>query len=146
MASIDIRAPVEKVFDLARDIETHQKTTAWTSERVVECTADRFLEEGDVVTFEARHFGIRQRLTSKVSLCDRPRRFVDEMQRGAFKSLRHEHLFEETPEGTRMTDRLVFEAPFGPLGWIAERVFLAAYMRRFLGRRNQELKRLAEAS
>lgn len=145
MTSIHIRAPVEKVFDLTRDIEVHQKTTAWTHERVVESTAERLLDAGDWVTFEARHFGFRQRLTSKVVEIKRPRLMIDEMQRGTFKSLRHEHRFEEAVDGTRMTDRLVFEAPLGPLGWIVERVFLAAYMRRFLVRRNHELKRLAES-
>lgn len=145
VTSIVIHASPEKVFDLARDVKTHEKTTAWTNEKVVECSTDSLLEEGDTVTFEARHFGITQRLTSKVTKCDRPRLFVDHMQKGAFKSLRHEHVFEEIPDGTRMTDRLVLEAPLGVLGWITERLFLATYMRRFIHKRNTELKRLAES-
>ncbi|MBC8065125.1 MAG: SRPBCC family protein [Chlorobia bacterium] len=139
-----IKAPIETVFDLARDIRAHEKTTAWTKERVVECTSDGLLDEGDVVTFEARHFGVKQRLTSKVIRCDRPTVLIDQAQKGAFKSLVHEHLFEEAPEGTRMTDRLTLQAPLGPLGWIAERLLLRGYMRRFLEKRNLELKKIAE--
>jgi hypothetical protein len=44
-----------------------------------------------------------------------------------------------------MTDRLQIAAPFGPLGWLAERLFLATYMKNFLIRKNHELKAIAEA-
>lgn len=102
VTSIDIQALPERVFDLSRDLQMHERITAWTSERVVESTAEALMEAGDVVTFEARHLGVTQRLTSKITAYDRPRSFTDEMQKGAFKSLRHEHLFEEIPAGTRL--------------------------------------------
>jgi hypothetical protein len=43
-----------------------------------------------------------------------------------------------------MTDRFEFSAPLGILGILAERTFLARYMRRFLERRNAILKHAAE--
>jgi ligand-binding SRPBCC domain-containing protein len=67
------------------------------------------------------------------------------MQKGSFKRLRHTHTFQELNGMTVMTDVLEFEAPLGPLGFIAERLVLKRYMRRFLEHRNLELKRLAEA-
>lgn len=67
------------------------------------------------------------------------------MIKGAFLSMTHDHVFEECEEGTRMIDRFEFRAPFGILGWIAERCFLTAYMRRFLILRNRFLKELAES-
>ncbi len=140
-----IGAPIERVFDLARDTRVHEQTTSWTKERVVACKRDGLLEQGDVVTFEATHFGIKQRLTSKIIRCEVPNIFVDQMQKGAFKSLSHEHRFEATSEGTVMTDVLILEAPLGLLGWIAERLFLAGYMKRFLERRNEFLKEIAES-
>jgi hypothetical protein len=39
---------------------------------------------------------------------------------------------------------LIFEAPLGILGLIAERMILKEYMRRFLDDRNRELKEIAE--
>jgi ligand-binding SRPBCC domain-containing protein len=75
---------------------------------------------------------------------ERPRVFVDEMQRGAFKSMTHTHEFEEIGGMTRMTDTLHFEAPLGLLGRLAERVVLEDYMRKFLIDRNRELKMMAE--
>ena len=44
-----------------------------------------------------------------------------------------------------MRDVFEYSAPFGPLGWLAERLFLSAYMRRFLEKRNRELKAVAES-
>jgi hypothetical protein len=44
-----------------------------------------------------------------------------------------------------MRDRFEFIAPLGVLGWLAERLFLARYMRRFIEERNVILKRSAES-
>lgn len=139
-----IDAPIEEVFDLVRDVDAHVKTAAWTGEQVVESSA-RILALDDTVTFRARHFGVWQTLTAKVVECEPPYRLVDVQIKGTFRSLRHEHLFRQEERTTIMVDRLEITAPLGPLGWLAERIFLESYMRRFLVRRNQALKALAEA-
>jgi ligand-binding SRPBCC domain-containing protein len=136
-------APQERVFDLIRDVSIHPQTTGKTRERVVE-SSRQMLELGDTVTFEAVHFGIRQRLSSEVVEYERPTLFADRMTKGAFKSLLHERRLLPQPDGTLMQETLRFEAPFGPLGKLAERLFLARYMKRFLRKRNQELKAILE--
>jgi ligand-binding SRPBCC domain-containing protein len=141
-----IKAPIVRCFDLARDIDVHTRTV-WkhTREQAVAGVTTGCIGSGELVTFEATHFGIRQRLTSKITDFNAPYLFVDETQKGAFKSLRHVHTFETHGEGTLMTDTLRFEAPLGWLGWIAERLVLKAYMTHFLDHRNEQLKQLAEA-
>ena len=67
------------------------------------------------------------------------------MVRGAFARFDHDHYFARAEGGTLLRDVFDYRAPFGPLGWIAERLFLSAYMRRFLLRRMRELKALAES-
>jgi len=143
--SIVILAPIERCFDLARDIDIHTKTV-WkhTREKAVAGVTTGCISDGELVTFEATHFGIRQRLTSKITDFNAPYLFVDETQKGAFKSLRHVHYFEKHGEGTRMTDTLRFEAPLGWLGWAVERLVLKTYMTKFLEHRNEQLKQLAE--
>ncbi len=44
-----------------------------------------------------------------------------------------------------MRDRFNYGAPFGPLARLADRLFLTAYMRRWLEARNRELKVVAES-
>ena len=100
---------------------------------------------GEEVTWEARHFGVKQRLTVRITGFERPLRFQDVMVSGAFKSMKHDHEFMAQPPGTLMMDRFEFESPFGFLGRIVDRVFLFGYMRRFLVRRNRELKNMAES-
>ncbi|WP_166242621.1 SRPBCC family protein [Paenibacillus turpanensis] len=141
-----VHASIERCFDLARDITVHTQTV-WphTKERAVDGVTAGVIGAGELVTFEAVHFGVRQRLTSKITEYERPHLFVDQMQRGAFKSLRHVHEFEALDHGrTLMRDVLIFEAPFGPIGWLVERIVLKSYMRRFLEYRNERLKQLAE--
>ena len=138
-----IKAPIQTVFDLMRNVEVHGKAAQWTHENVVESSA-QLLGLNDTVTFRARHFGVTQSLSAKVIQFEAPHRLVDIQTKGAFRSLRHEHLFREERGVTVMTDRLQIAAPFGPLGWIAERLFLASYMKNFLIRKNQKLKSIAE--
>ena|SRR5437899_2391330 len=140
-----IRAPRERVFDLARSIDAHQDSTEGTEERAVAGVMSGLIGMNGEVTWEARHFGVRQRLTVRVTTFDRPRHFQDVMISGAFKSMAHDHEFADHPEGTLMSDRFEFKSPLGILGAIVDRVFLASYMRRFIVRRNEVLKRLAES-
>jgi len=139
-----IAAPIERVFDLVRDVEAHVETTSGTGEQVVISSA-KLLGMNDTVTFRARHFGIWQSLSARVIEFEQPVSLVDVQTKGAFKSLRHEHRFREDGNITVMTDRLQIEAPLAPLGWIAERLFLKSYMENFLIRKNQALKTLAES-
>ena len=141
-----IRAPRERVFDLARSIDAHQDSTGGTEERAVAGVTRGLIGMNDEVTWEARHFGVRQRLTVRVTAFDRPRHFRDIMISGAFKSMVHDHEFADHPAGTSMRDRFEFASPLGILGKIADWLFLASYMRRFIVRRNGVLKRLAESS
>ncbi|OKP88490.1 cell division protein [Paenibacillus helianthi] len=142
---IIIDAPISHCFDLARDIELHTQTV-WkhTKEKAVAGTITGKINEGEIVTFQASHFLIRQKLTSRITAFKKPYYFVDEMMQGAFKSLRHEHKFEEYNGKTVMTDTLTFTAPLGIVGWIIERIILINYMKRFLEHRNNQLKIIAE--
>jgi ligand-binding SRPBCC domain-containing protein len=90
------------------------------------------------------HFGFRQRLTAKVTVMEKPFRFVDIMVKGAFKSFVHTHEFVEEAEGTVMIDTFQYESPLGLLGIAADKLFLERYMRKFIGSRAEGLKELAE--
>lgn len=92
-----------------------------------------------------RHDGEDVCLTVRITRLEQPARFQDVMVSGAFKSMKHDHEFVPQPTGTLMVDRFEFESPFGILGRIVDRLFLARYMRRFLIRRNGVLKKLAES-
>ena len=141
-----IKAPKTIVFDLARSIDLHQISTAHTNERAIAGRTSGLIELGETVTWEAKHFGIVQQLSSKITAMDVPDYFVDEMISGAFKSIRHEHIFEEQNGGTLMTDIFNYASPLGILGKLADVLFLKRYLTRLLVQRNQVIKEHAEKS
>jgi ligand-binding SRPBCC domain-containing protein len=141
-----IAAPVDHVFDLSRDIGLHQRSLADTRERAIAGRTTGLIGLGETVTWRARHFGLWWTMTSRITAVERPTRFADEQLAGPFRSFRHVHTFRPIDGGTLMTDAWTHEAPFGPIGWLADRAFLARHMRGLLKTRNATLKREAEAS
>ncbi|MEM8585985.1 MAG: SRPBCC family protein [Bacteroidota bacterium] len=139
-----IAAPIHRVFDLARSIDLHKISTARTREEAIAGVTSGLISGGETVTWRARHFGVYQKLTSKITGFDPPHLFVDEMQEGIFKSLRHEHLFEVAGGDTIMTDILAYVSPLGPLGQLADWLFLEKYLTQFLKERNEVVKEYAE--
>ena len=141
----EIRAPVERVFDLSRSVDLHAASVAHTGERAVAGVMRGLIGPGQEVTWSARHFGVRQTLTSRITLFERPQRFRDSMVRGAFRRFDHDHLFAATALGTTMTDIFDYDSPLGIIGRLADALFLEAYMRRLLLQRNRVIKEVAES-
>ena len=58
----------------------------------------------------------------------------------------HEHQFRAVEDGTEMVDIFDYTSPLGPLGKLADLLFLRRYMTRLLRDRNAYLKREAESA
>lgn len=156
-----ICAPVERVFDLARSIDVHVLGNVHHGEQAVAAARQDaegrpqvttgLIGMGEQVTWRARHFFVRQHLTSAITGYDRPRYFQDTMLRGAFRSMQHDHFFRELPadgggqRATEMRDVFRFAAPLGVLGRIAEELVLRRYMRALLAERNAVIRQVAES-
>jgi ligand-binding SRPBCC domain-containing protein len=143
-----IHAPIERCFDLARSVEVHLAgNTHWGETAVASGgVMSGLIGLGQSVTWQARHLGIRQKLTSNITALDRPTYFQDTMLQSAFRSMHHEHFFRAlSATETEMIDVFVFAAPFGLLGRIAELVLLKSYMRSLLRERNAALREIAES-
>ncbi len=146
-----IDAPVARCFDLARSIEVHLLGNTHSGEQATAGTRTGLIGPGEQVTWRARHFGVRQHLTSAITAFDRPNYFQDTMLRGAFHSMQHDHHFRALHPNsngkprTEMRDDFRVSAPLGPLGWLAERLLLRRYMRALLVERNAIVKQVAES-
>jgi ligand-binding SRPBCC domain-containing protein len=142
--STTINAPIEICFDLSRSIELHQLSTARSNERAVAGVTSGLIGLNEEVTWEATHFGIRQTLSSKITAFQFPTYFRDEMVRGIFKMLRHDHRFERKGDVTIMSDAFEFESPAGLFGNLVNKVGLTDYLRNLLLERNRVIKEFAE--
>ncbi len=140
-----IAAPIALCFDLARDIDLHMRSTPGTNEIAVAGVTSGLIELGQSVTWEATHFGVRQRLSSKITAFECPVHFRDSMVSGAFARFDHDHFFRsEDEKATVMLDIFDYASPMGMLGRVADYLFLERYMRQLLVRRAQIIREEAE--
>ena len=139
-----IFADAKSCFDLARNIDVHQESLKYSQEIAIAGRTSGLIKLGETVTWEAKHFGLVQHLTSKITEYDSPNYFVDEMISGAFKSFKHKHIFKDLGEKTLMVDEFIFESPYGIIGKITNWLFLNRYMKNLLITRNNYIKQKAE--
>ncbi|WP_410581832.1 SRPBCC family protein [Amycolatopsis sp. lyj-108] len=143
--STHIAASPERVFEVSLDVDVHTNSLTGSDERAIGGVTAGGLRLGDTVTWQARHFGIRWRMTSVISACDYPGYFVDEQVAGPFRRWHHRHYFgPDEASGTVMRDAIDFSAPLGPLGTLTEFVVLNRYMRQLILLRNKYIKTIAE--
>lgn len=135
-----VMAPPNQVFAASLSIDDHLASMAASGEQVIGGVSAGRIGLGQTVTWRARHFGIKWTMTSQLTELEEPDRFVDEQLRGPFKTFRHEHCFRPVADGTDMLDSIVFRAPLGPLGWVAERAILSWYLPKLIRQRNDYLK------
>jgi ligand-binding SRPBCC domain-containing protein len=140
-----ITAPIERVFDLARSIDLHTASASRTKERAIAGITSGLIGPGQEVTWRARHFGIWQSLTVRITEFERPTHFADVMVQGPFRRMEHHHYFQPSSDSTAMRDEFTFASPFGIVGRFADWLFLERHMRRFLIERNRIIKATAES-
>jgi ligand-binding SRPBCC domain-containing protein len=141
----EINAPIERCFLLSLSVDVHTEGTKATQEKAIAGVTSGVMKVNETVTWEAKHFGIKQRLTTKISAYSFPNYFITSMVKGVFKRIHHQHIFHASGEITIMTDLFEYEAPLGILGRIAERLFLNTHLEKFLQLRNETIKRVAES-
>ncbi|MFG3553371.1 cyclase [Micromonospora sp. NPDC047557] len=138
----DVEAVAEVVFDACLDVGMHTDSMGTSAERAVGGVTAGRLQAGDVVTWEARHFGLPWRMTVRITDCRRPYAFTDEQIRGPFGRWHHEHRFMSdpaNPSATVMRDVIDFTAPLGPVGGLVASLILRPYLQRLIARRNAYL-------
>ncbi len=136
-----VDAPIERCFLLSLSIDLHVASAGETQEKAIDGVTTGLIGEGETVTFQGRHLGMRKRHTSRIEAVRPYSYFRDVMVAGAFRRFEHDHHFAPMDDGTRMRDEIRFSAPWGPLGHNLARRRLIA----FLSERNAFIKRVAES-
>ena len=141
-----IKSDINICFDLSRSIDLHKISTSKTNEEAIGGTTSGLINLNETVTWQATHFGIKQKLTSVITKFEKPFHFRDEQQKGAFKYFIHDHLFEVKGENILMKDIFTFQSPFGLVGKLFDKLVLHNYMKTLLIKRNNTIKEFAESS
>lgn len=95
-------------------------------------------------TMLSKRLSVKQQLTFKITKFNLSYFFIDEMISEIFKSIHHEHVFEEKENQTLMIDKFFFESPFAIIEKLVNRIFFKYYMAKLLITINQFLKTEAE--
>ena len=139
-----INSKIEICFDLSRSIDLHQISTARSKEKAIEGKNSGLINFDETVTWQAIHFSIKQRLTSKITKFQKPFYFRDEQVKGAFKYFIHDHNFEQSSNGVLMKDMFEFQSPLSFAGNLFNKIILTRYMTKLLKERNRVIKDYAE--
>jgi ligand-binding SRPBCC domain-containing protein len=151
--AITVVAPLEKVWAFYQDVTTSLPALTAPEEGLVIELADVPVHAGSKIVLNVNGPFGRVRWVAKIVQNQPPHavvfgeeaRFVDEQETGPFKSWRHEHEFERADEkSTRVVDRITYRVGLGPIGWIADAVFVRPKLRRLFRYRHDQLRRLLE--
>ncbi len=139
-----IAAPVDRVFDLSRNVDLHKKSMIKYKEEAVAGIRFGLIEKDETVTWKAKHLFKTRLLRSRITEMVKPKVFVDEQSQGDFKMMKHEHYFKPCENGTIMIDVIHFETPYGAFGKWFNALYLTKYVRKLIEQRNKTIKEFAE--
>ena len=141
-----VQAPVERVFNLSRSIDLHKASMKRYDEKPVAGRLNGLMQQGEEVTWKAKHLFKERVLKIKLTSLKEPHSFTDELVSGDFTAMKHEHFFKPCDNGTFIIDHFSFESPYGFIGQWFNRLYLTGYMRRLLEERNKTVKEVAESN
>jgi ligand-binding SRPBCC domain-containing protein len=88
------------------------------------------MHAGATIHYQLSLFGLRFRWCTLIESFEPESGFVDVQTKGPYRSWRHTHTFSDAPGGTLVRDRVEYEISWGPLGELANRLFVARQLRR----------------
>jgi ligand-binding SRPBCC domain-containing protein len=87
------------------------------------------MEPGTLIEYRLRLHGLPIRWLTRIEEWEPGRRFVDVQVRGPYRLWHHTHAFEPDGGGTVVRDTVRYALPLGPLGELADRLFVARDLR-----------------
>ena len=128
--TIRIAAPREAVFRFFSHPDNLIRITPGELRFHVRQGPDRTLQEGDLLEYGFRIFGLPIRWTSRIASWRENESFSDLQERGPYAYWLHTHTFRDADGGTEMNDRVEYAMRLGFLG----RLLTAELVRRELQR------------
>lgn len=114
--------PLDEVFDFFSKAENLQELTPpWLHFKILSVDPSP-VRKGTLIKYALRWRVFPIRWTTEIIEWDPPHRFVDVELKGPYKLWHHEHRFFAEAGGTRITDEVQYQLPFGPLGLIAHQL------------------------
>ena len=125
-----IRRPRREVFTFFADPANLERITPGSLHFEIRSPRPIAMRAGAVIDYDLALFGLRFHWRTLIESFEPELGFVDVQTKGPYRSWRHSHTFSDAPGGTLVRDRVEYEVPFGPLGELVRRLFVARQIRR----------------
>ena len=125
-----IARPRAEVFDFFEDAHNLESITPPFLKFRITTPGRIEMREGARIDYKLALFGIPFGWKTRIDAYERNDHFVDRQLSGPYKTWIHTHRFLDADGGTRMTDHVEYEAPLGPIGTIAEALFVTRMVER----------------
>ena len=139
-ASVELACSPEVAFEFLVQPENIRLITP-SSVMLVFDAAPKRLSLGARMEFRVQAYGVVRSAVYEVTVWDEPRRFVEQQIEGPTGSWEHEHLFQPTSHGVRVTDRITFTPPGGMLGLLINERKMREALEDGFGHRHHELEK-----
>lgn len=140
-----IAAPVERVFDLSRNLTIYKLLLKDRKEKLTSVAASNLVAHGETITIQAKHMGKTRLITTRITDLKKPSSFVQEQVKGDLGHFKHEHYFKTVQNGTLLIDMIDFDGPRDVLGKLIGKIYLKNYLVQFLEKRNKLIQQYAES-
>lgn len=102
--------------------------------------ADRPMYPGQVIHYSVSPFkGVRTRWVSEITHVKEGHYFVDEQRFGPYSFWHHKHFISPVTDGVVMEDIIDYKLPLGPLGRVAQALFVKKQLTNIFAYRNKVL-------
>lgn len=114
-----IPRPRNEVFDFfSRETNLETLTPPWLNFKVLGKSTPE-IQAGTLIDYRLKLYGIPFRWQTLIEVWEPGVRFVDMQLRGPYKKWHHTHSFQDVQGGTLMSDRVIYQLHFGPVGDLA---------------------------
>jgi ligand-binding SRPBCC domain-containing protein len=139
--------PPERAFAFYGDAQNLEPLTPPWLHFEVTTTGEITMAAGTLLDYRLKLHRVPIRWQTRIETWEPPLRFVDVQAKGPYLLWEHTHLFEPAGEGEAIIrDRVRYAIPFGPLGTLADRLFVRRDLRRIFDFRAQAVAERIDAT
>jgi len=142
--TIEIKAPVEKVFAFVTDIDNFAKTQPPEMETEILSRDEGPPRVGFTAKVRAKAGGQVWEVEDEITELVENERYYGRQKGGALKKFEHTDLFEPTEGGTKWTSIMEYELPYSLLGKIIDKLKVRKDMEKAMDYSVKKTKELLE--
>lgn len=137
-----IPRPLDEVWQFfSRPENLNAITPEHVSFRILSPIAGLEMYEGMIIQYKISPFlGIKMDWVTEITHIADRKFFIDDQRVGPYALWHHQHHFEEKDGGVEMTDILHFQVPFGPIGSLANALFVERMVEAIFAHRQRAIQ------